>query len=838
MAHQEAPSHSASIRRDRESGGFLVAKHQSERRTEAVAEELLEIQGWPTSKPPKGRVIRQNEYKSFPSLASVFKGRSKTGEGDAYPDFLPVSDGASPRPLMVLETKPDENELTAALDDAEHYALACMAAGHDVVVVGVAGQEKEHSIRVGVRKFVAGTWEDVVHRGQPISWVPTPEQTERLLASPGLLDLAPEVPDQQVLADRAERINRILREANIKDEYRPAYVGAMMLALWYSKGALRKDPRFVLSDINGAAQKAFEDAGKEKLGHSLRVDEANGKLAASAWEIVAILEKLNVVTASFEHDYLGHLYEAFFRHTGGNTIGQYFTPRHVARMMADICETTQNDVVIDPACGTGGFLIAAMQRTVERSGLTYEDSVDLVRHNLIGYESEPVTAALCVANMLLRGDGKTGIRKADCFNAKDFPQGECQVALMNPPFPHKKTDVPPQKFVERALKALEPRGKLAVILPTSLLVKGGKAGAWREKMLKQHSLVAVCQLPDELFQPYASATTCVVVLEKGVPHSEQRQSVFVRLQYDGYTLKKGVRVERADGRDQTAEVVDVILNRTSVPGFSGLAKVAGKDEWGPGAYIEAAPADEDEVKSEIDDLIRRWTSFYVRYAPEIANQRARVNRGELVPLPYRQMCSKLRLSNAASLPAKPGTVGGLYEILYGQKELHSRDGIPPGDTLIISPTEQYNGTYGWLHFEDLIAPAFVTAAQTGSIGEAFVQTEPCGVNDDCLILLPRPEDDGVGIVKDFIAAAVIRLERWRFTYGRKLTPARIAEFPMPEVEGLDAWVANRLEAAIPIAQAALSAYGAETVAVGGHGDLFELPMPDVEADAEQATETP
>ena len=123
------------------------------------------------------------------------------------------------------------------------------------------------------------------------------------------------------------------------------------------------------------------------------------------------------------------------------------------------------------------------------------------------------------------------------------------------------------------------------------------------------------------------------------------------------------------------------------------------------------------------------------------------------------------------------------------KELHSREGIGPGRTLIISPTESYNGTYGWLDFPYALEPGFVTVAQTGSIGEAFVQLEPCAVNDDCLVLLPKEGRDP-NMVMFVLAAATLHAERWRFNYGRKLTPSRIAHFALPDfaaVEGLDRW---------------------------------------------------
>jgi hypothetical protein len=144
--------------------------------------------------------------------------------------------------------------------------------------------------------------------------------------------------------------------------------------------------------------------------------------------------------------------------------------------------------------------------------------------------------------------------------------------------------------------------------------------------------------------------------------------------------------------------------------------------------------------------------------------------------------------------------------------LHSRDGIPPGESLIISPTEQYNGTYGWLSFKTLIQPPFVTVAQTGSIGEAFVQTEPCGVNDDCLILLPK-KGKRLSVAMLFIAAAVIRLEKWRFSYGRKLTPSRIAEYRFDVSGHLEAWAIERTGQWMAITEQVLSPYlsNAETV---------------------------
>src|ERR1035437_9600222 len=179
---------------------------------------------------------------------------------------------------MVIEAKANASQITIAVDEAQWYADACMESCGPVIAVGVAGQEKEAGIKVSVTKRVAGKWTAILYGGRAVSWIPRPENIDRLVAGVGLVDLAPIIPSADVLAKRADLINRILREAHVKDEYRPAYVGAMMLALWQSKGALRRSPEDVLADINSACERAFSKARKAVLAKSIHVDEANGKL--------------------------------------------------------------------------------------------------------------------------------------------------------------------------------------------------------------------------------------------------------------------------------------------------------------------------------------------------------------------------------------------------------------------------------------------------------------------------------------------------------------------------------------------------------------------------------
>ena len=196
--------------------------------------------------------------------------------------------------------------------------------------------------------------------------------------------------------------------------------------------------------------------------------------------------------------------------------------------------------------------------------------VRVIQERILGFESEPVTAALCAANMILRGDGSTRIRQADSLTLPDFPAEVATVVLMNPPFPHKKTDTPVEDFVERGLEGLRVGGKLAAIVPASLLSRGGDKGKWRKRILESHSLLAVCQLPDELFQPFASVTTSMILLEKGRARRPERRAAFVRLQHDGLVLRKSVRVRRDSEPDQIPAATTQSRTRSTHRDFAPL----------------------------------------------------------------------------------------------------------------------------------------------------------------------------------------------------------------------------------------------------------------------------
>ncbi len=767
-----------------------IAERVAEVRAEELLAELLRSQGWDTRKPAVGEMLRQHEYKDYPHLAKILRGISKSGIGDGKPEAFLV-DRETLQPLAVIEVKSSISDLDKAVREVtDVYGRACIDAGFVPLTVALAGVS-EDKFALRVLKWMGTRWLPVTYAGHPIGWIPNRADLDRLLTPGAPREIRPSVPHPQVLADRADEINRLLRESGIKDELRPAVVGAIMLALWQSQGNIRKDPQHILADINEACGKAFWKAKKADLAKSIRVDEANDQLAINARRIVTILERLNVTVLTAEHDYLGHLYEAFFRYTGGNTIGQYFTPRHIAEFMADLLGTESADTVLDPACGTGGFLIAVMNRISRHEHLSKAQVVKVIQKRLIGFDKEPITAALCVANMILRGDGSTGVYRGDCFTSPEYPVGKASIVLTNPPFPHAKTDTPPERFIARALDGLQQRGRLAVVVPRSLLGKPNK-GKWRKSLLASNTLEAVVVLPDELFAPYASSYTAVVILTKGVSHPSNKQIFFARVANDGFQRRKNVRVP-CDG-EELSTATRAFHKRESIPGFCGWSQLEQEAGWDAGFYIPPQPLSWLEIDVLTAALMRNGAAFVVTHAPELIDMLAAIGRGELVAKPYRATKGKPETLKLDS------TIGGYFDIFYGQKSLHSKERLGPGKALVISSSGIDNGCYGFFEFDDLIEPPFVTVPSTGSIGRAHVQKWACGVTDDCLVLLPKASVPNEVL---YVAAAVVRKERWRFNYGRKITPDRIIGFPLELDDTILQRVREHISAAETIEQLAL-----------------------------------
>jgi type I restriction-modification system DNA methylase subunit len=736
-----------------------MPRNISEQRARQVAKDLLKFRNWNTENVSKGGVsLEENEYKNFPELSTIFKGKSKTGTGDGYPDFLLVNSPIGRMPQIVLETKGSNSEGEKAIAEATHYGNACEAAGFNVICVGVAGGEKE-ICKVLVRRKKNGRWVDLTLNGDPIDWIPSPQQTERILSNKTQTEVQAEKPGNQILAEQANRINEILRECKIKDEYRPIYIATFMLALWQGEVAVQK--RVILTQINANAKEALINAGKAMLAESLRVDTHNSILAERGWEIVDILKKLNINSFIREHDYLGQLYETFFRYTGGNTIGQYFTPRHIIEFMADIIDISPRDTILDPACGTGGFLIGALNRMIKKTKKPYEEAINLIKDHLFGIESEPATAALCITNMILRGDGKSGVIKDNCFTNKDYPANNVDFVMMNPPFPHnKKTDTPTTAFLDRALQSIKNRGLLAAIVPYSLLVG---ITDWHRKTLKSNTLLLTCTMPPDLFQPYASYNTAILVIQKGVPHGSKNTFV-ARITNDGFKVKKNNRVEREGS--QLPQILKAFQKKTEIPEVSAFPVITfSSTEWSPENYIADNKHSDAEFLIGLEESIRNQAAFYIANGNRLFNS-SKID-ADRIDISSHLFNSSTTI-NLDGIDFGKVNVADYFKVKLGGKD--ELEDLEEGPFPVVSTSEFMNGVTSWKKPKIFYEYPTITVATDGSTCSSFVQEYPYYAFYKVAILTPKNK---LPVAALYYIAYLLKRQKWRYVYARKFGKERI-----------------------------------------------------------------
>lgn len=742
----------------------------SEQRARVITREILEIRNWNTKQVSKGgNLLEESEYKNYTHLDEIFKNKSKTGKGDGYPDFLLVESPHSLKPIIIIETKASVKDSNKAIEESIHYGNACVEKGHNVLCVGISGAEKEVST-IEVKKYLNGAWENLTLNGKPIDWIPSLEQAKRILHN-NLLEVEPERPSEEILIAKANRLNEIFRECKIKDEYRPVCAATFMLALWF--GPVVTNSSVVLSQINSNVERALTVAGKYDLIHSLKIDEDNEILAEKAWEVIDILKRLNIDTFIHEHDYLGQLYETFFRYTGSNTIGQYFTPRHIIDFICELLEITHTDTVFDPTCGTGGFLIGALNQMIKSKNMPYEESIEIVKDNIFGIEVEPTTASLCITNMILRGDGKSGIIKGDCTIQKDYPvkmldgkinsriQNGVDFALMNPPFPHKKTDTPTSDFIDRGLASLKKRGILASIVPYSLLVN---TKDWHKRILKDNTLLHVVTLPTELFNPYASYNTAIIFIKKGIAHGNKKV-FFSRIVKDGYKMKKNSRV--ISGESQLDIIKEAYSSKTIIPELTAYEEInENSREWSPEAYIGDAIHSDSKFIEEFEDFMRLHASFYIRYGNKIIGSNNKKNNNINITENIFNNSSKIDLTK---INYGEFDVPQLFDVKLGGK--YEVEDLEDGENPIITTSEFMNGVTSWKSAPTLYNGPCITVATDGSTASSFVQEFSFYAFYKVAILTAKYE---IPLNALYYIAFLLKNQKWRYVYARKFGKQRIS----------------------------------------------------------------
>ena len=396
---------------------------------------------------------------------------SKRGTGKkGFPEYLAISGDF----VIVIEDKAKVEDQANYLKDNEtllmdtssitkyaengalHYALSIIQNTNfkKVIAFGCSGTDEK---RIVIRPiYVSPTGYKILPKVKDFAQFST-ENIERYYNEIICGNESIERVELKTILSRAKKLHEDLRNyGQLGDSEKPLVVSAILLALEekdFSTEILTGD------NVKTDGQKIFDamsahmdrvkvepEVKKQRVIDQFRLivnrpalSDKDERLGKSPLKYFAEYLYSNILTAicnNSPEDVLGRFYGEFISYSGGDgqTLGVVLTPKHITELFTDLAEIKPTDKVLDPCCGTGGFLIAAMHRMLTQA--KEEDKENIRKNNLHGIELRDDMFSIATTNMILRGDGKSNLICADFFKQKseDMHKKKFTVGLMNPPY--------------------------------------------------------------------------------------------------------------------------------------------------------------------------------------------------------------------------------------------------------------------------------------------------------------------------------------------------------------------------------------------------------------------
>lgn len=252
-------------------------------------------------------------------------------------------------------------------------------------------------------------------------------------------------------------------------------------------------------------------------------------------QVVNEINKIDFSSKNKDIHVFNEIYESILKELqSAGSSGEFYTPRAVTQFMVEMVNPQIGESILDPACGTGGFLTCSLdhlslQKDFDRASLKIQESIR-------GVEKKPLPHLLCTTNLILHGIGKPAITRGnllsipyDSWNTKN----QVNIVLSNPPFGGQEEDGTEKNFPKEfrtketadlflalIIKILKKNGRAAVVLPDSSLSGEGVKKRIREELLEKCNLHTIIRLPNGIFNPYTSIKTNLLFFEKGKPTKE------------------------------------------------------------------------------------------------------------------------------------------------------------------------------------------------------------------------------------------------------------------------------------------------------------------------------
>jgi type I restriction-modification system DNA methylase subunit len=600
--------------------------------------EQLRKQGWDARNPSRvagGQVWTQTECLAHPEIKTHFV-------LDHPENVVKVTE----KVLWVIEAKRTHKEIEKAVGEAEDYARKLNASQlfKAAFVSGVAGNEVDTFV-IRTRYLKDGKFLPVTMNTVEVTGFLTPDNCAHVLHTDQPNIDNPPIDEKKFIA-RAERINEILHLGAVNPHQRAVVMASLLLSKLSSTGPNieEKVTAVLIDDINARTRSVLRAQKKTEFEELIRItpptsQDNHFKFRQAIVDTIQELDLLNIRSAMNSGvDWLGAFYEVFLKYASwSQDLGIVLTPRHVTRWVAGVMDVRPNDLILDPTCGTGGFLVAAFDAVKQKAT---PHQVGLFKRNAVfGVEQDEGIAALAVVNMIFRGDGKNNIIDGNCFAKflKPFSNDGTPTAkytteqsqtppitkvMMNPPFSLKKGTEKEYKFVEHALHQMQHGGLLFSVLPYSAMVKPGGYRGWRKnQLLPHHTLLSVVTFPGDLFYPVGVHSVGIFV-RKGIPHSKDQNVLWLRAINDGLVKSKGKRLPNPKAPNDLATVSPLLgaflaNPEYPVPSIDRFQKACPIDfgdkllELVPENYLDETPATDGEMQDGVERVLRDTAAFLI-----------------------------------------------------------------------------------------------------------------------------------------------------------------------------------------------------------------------------------
>ena len=267
------------------------------------------------------------------------------------------------------------------------------------------------------------------------------------------------------------------------------------------------------------------------------VFEGNNNYMKSGINIRKVLNKLNEIDFNIAKDRhaFGELYETILKglQSAGKS-GEFYTPRAITSFITEMINPQLGEKILDPACGTGGYLTCAIEHLKEQANSVEERKS--IAENVMGWEYKPLPYLLATTNLILHDMEVPNIRFGDALDQplSNFTEKHrVNAILANPPFggivannnennfpQNYRTKESADLFLILMIHLLKQGGRAGIVLPDGSLTGDGVKQRVRQKLLEECNLHTIIRLPNSVFQPYATVATNLLFFTKGTPTKE------------------------------------------------------------------------------------------------------------------------------------------------------------------------------------------------------------------------------------------------------------------------------------------------------------------------------